>query len=80
MSEKKVTCFACFKEMNCFFENDDTIDGGTSLDFIGNYGSMFDGLYGRIYICDGCIDSRIGTYFIPAGNYNIDDYRKTFSF
>jgi hypothetical protein len=63
MDNEKLFCFTCFKELDRLYNSNDVIDCGTSLNFVGNYGSIFDGFYGRIYICDSCIDSRIGTYF-----------------
>ena len=64
-----VKCFCCFKDLRTLFDSDDCISEGTSLKFIGNYGSRFDGDYGKIYICDGCVDSRVNTVFSFKGNY-----------
>ena len=71
-----VKCFCCFKDLRTLFDSDDSISEGTSLKFIGNYGSRFDGDYGKIYICDGCVDSRVGTIFYFDGNY-IDEHYAT---
>jgi len=56
-----VLCFVCFKELECLFKSDDNIYKGTSLDFVGNYGSEYDMTFSRIYICDSCVSSRVGT-------------------
>ena len=60
-------CFICFKELKYIISQN--IDGGVTLSFSAGYGSIHDGYFGKIHICDGCIDSRMGTIFIPDGNW-----------
>jgi len=63
MNNENVVCFVCFKKLDILFESYDNVDRGTSLDFVGNYGSEYDMNFGRIYICDSCVSSRVGTVF-----------------
>lgn len=63
-------CFVCFKNMKYLISPEhENVDGGVGFKFNAHYGSCHDGYYGRIYICDSCIDSRINTVFIPDGNW-----------
>lgn len=79
MSEMKANCFVCNKEMmlgwHCEMSDKEKKENpcdGVDANIAAGYGSRHDGMYGKIYVCDDCLQDRIDRV-VDAGDY-LDEY------
>ena len=70
-----VRCFICGVYLGPL-EFTDCIPNGVSFEFSVNYGSRYDGDYGRISFCDHCYGARVNRIH-NYGNYVNEDTLKT---
>ena len=75
MSEMKANCFVCNREIVlgtfCDMTDDEKKDNpcdAVDAKIVAGYGSCHDGMYGKIYICDGCFADRLDRV-IDEGDY-----------